>query len=225
MKNNILVSGEFVNDLKMSHTMFNETFYEIDGLTKRLSGNADTLHFVISEKLIDVNQQYKGRNFEIEGELRTHTTYVDYKRKIELFVFVKDVKIVDGEVNHDNTVCLIGQICKKDEWRKTYNGRYITDFVLANRRSYGRISYIPAIAWGRNAKYLSRFDIETFVLVSGRLQSREYVKTNADGLQETKVTYELSINNIEVVGDGQYGNLDESYEGQVSTPDCNCEVC
>lgn len=225
MKNNILVSGEFINDLKVSHTIFDEVFYEIDGSIKRLSGNTDTLHFVISEKLIDVSQQYKDKRFEIEGELRTHTIYVDYKRKIELFVFAKDVKIVDGEVDYDNTVSLIGQICKKDEWRKTFNGRYITDFVLANRRSYGRISYIPAIAWGRNTKYLSRFDVGTFVLVSGRLQSREYIKTNIDGSQETKVTYELSINNIEVVEDGQYENLDESHEVQVSTSSCDCEVC
>jgi single-stranded DNA-binding protein len=62
-------------------------------------------------------------------------------------------------------------------------------------------SYIPAIAWGRNAHFAEKFDVGTSITLQGRFQSREYQKTMDDGVTENRIAYEVSVNKIEVCND------------------------
>ena len=57
--------------------------------------------------------------------------------------------------------------------------------------------YIPAIAWGRNAKYAENFDVGERIKVWGRIQSRNYQKKQIDGTALNKVAYEVSVSKME----------------------------
>ena len=63
--------------------------------------------------------------------------------------------------------------------------------MIAVNRSYGKSDYIPCICWNRNARYVSRLNIGSQIHIVGRIQSREYNKTN-----ENTVAYEVSVNHI-----------------------------
>ena len=64
-------------------------------------------------------------------------------------------------------------LCKPPVYRKTPLGREIADLLVAVNRPYSKSDYIPCIAWGRNARYVSTFEVGTRLRVWGRVQSRE----------------------------------------------------
>ena len=88
-------------------------------------------------------------------------------------------------------------MCKPPVYRVTPFGREICDMLLAVNRAYNKSDYIPAIVWGRNAKYAGELAVGDKVAVTGRLQSRVYQKTLADGTTEDRVAYEVSVSRIE----------------------------
>ena len=98
-----------------------------------------------------------------------------------------------------NQIFLDGYICKAPVYRKTPLGREIADLLLAVNRPYGKSDYIPCIAWGRNARFASGFEVGTRVRVWGRVQSREYTKKLSETECEKRVTYEVSISKLEVI--------------------------
>ena len=58
-----------------------------------------------------------------------------------------------GNIENTNQIMLDGYICKAPTYRVTPFGREIADILIAVNRSYNKSDYIPAIAWGRNAKF------------------------------------------------------------------------
>ena len=61
MENNqVVIMGTIVSEFKYSHEIFGEGFYMVDVLVKRLSSSDDRIPLMISERLIDVNQDYTG---------------------------------------------------------------------------------------------------------------------------------------------------------------------
>ena len=72
-----------------------------------------------------------------------------------------------------------------------------TKLLLAVNRPYGKSDYIPCIAWGRNARYASGFEVGVRVQVWGRVQSREYTKKISDSECEKRVAYEVSVSKLE----------------------------
>ena len=77
-------------------------------------------------------------------------------------------------------------------WLKAKHGS-----IEAVNRAYGKSDYIPAIAWGRNARYAGEFAVGDRVAASGRMQSRVYRKVLEDGRAEDRVAYEVSLSRIE----------------------------
>ncbi len=56
--------------------------------------------------------------------------------------------------------------------------------------------YIPCICWNETADEVKDLEEGTQVTLSGRIQSREYIKRiNAD-TEEQRTCYEVSVNNI-----------------------------
>ena len=92
---------------------------------------------------------------------------------------------------HDNRVTLQGIICKDPVYRRTPLGREICDVMLAVNRPYRRADYLPCILWGRCAQEVSAYPVGTPLLLTGRLQSREYIKL-IDGAAEQRTAYEIS---------------------------------
>ena len=71
--------------------------------------------------------------------------------------------------------------------------------LIAVNRAYNKSDYIPCILWGRNARFSSTLSIGTKLALSGRIQSRTYVKTLEDMSTQERVAYEVSVSKIEVV--------------------------
>ena len=63
-------------------------------------------------------------------------------------------------------------------------------------RLYRRTDYIPCILWGRTALAAADYPTGTELTLTGRLQSRTYLK-NLGETSETRTAYELSVSTCE----------------------------
>ena len=154
---------------------------------------------MISERLVDVTQDYVGEYIEIHGQFRSYNRHEEQKNRLVLSVFVRELEFMDEEVENSKTnqIFLDGYICKAPVYRKTPLGREIADVLLAVNRPYGKSDYIPCICWGRNARYASAFEVGGHVLIWGRIQSREYMKRIGENETEKRVAYEVSVSKLE----------------------------
>ena len=107
------------------------------------------------------------------------------------------MKFSDEKSKNPNQIYLDGFICKKPVYRTTPFGREITDMLIAVNRPYNKSDYIPAIAWGRNARFSEKLNIGDHIKIWGRAQSREYQKKIGDGEVLSKIAYEVSISKME----------------------------
>ncbi len=198
--NGACVIGRCMSGFRYSHEMFGERFFRTDILVCRTSGILDTVPLMISEKLVDVEMDYSDSTVEVTGQFRSYNRNEDGKSHLELSVFVQGIRFLDGECTdygNNNRVCLKGFLCKAPVYRKTPLGREIADILLAVNRSYGRSDYIPCITWGRDAVLASRLKVGSAVDVTGRIQSREYMKKLPGEEEEVRTAYEVSVYRLE----------------------------
>ena len=185
--NKVSVIGEVISGFTFSHEVFGEGFYLVDLAVNRLSEQTDIIPLMISERLLDVTKDYVGCTMEAIGQFRSYNRHEGSKNRLVLSIFVREVNFLDG------------YICKAPIYRKTPLGREIADILLAVNRPYGKSDYIPCIAWGRNARYASGFEVGVRVRVWGRVQSREYTKKLSETECEKRVAYEVSVSKLECV--------------------------
>lgn len=173
----------------------------MDVCVNRLSESCDYIPLMISERLIDVEQDYTGQLIHVNGQFRSYNRHEEKKNRLVLSVFVRELEFLDEELPNvkSNQVFLDGYICKEPIYRKTPLGREIADLLIAVNRSYGKSDYIPCICWGRNARYASGFEVGSRVQVLGRIQSREYVKKIDADQTEKRVAYEVSVSKVELL--------------------------
>ena len=159
--NQVTIIGEVASEFVFSHEVFGEGFYMVDVLVKRLSNSDDRIPLMISERLIDVHQDYTGEYIMVSGQFRSYNQHEEHKNRLVLSVFVREVSFVEEEVDgaKTNTILLDGYICKRPIYRKTPLGREIADLLIAVNRPYGKSDYIPCICWGRNARFASGFEV------------------------------------------------------------------
>ena len=201
--NQVTIMGEVASQFVFSHEVFGEGFYMVDVLVKRLSNSDDRIPLMISERLIDVTQDYTGEYIMATGQFRSYNQHDEKKNRLVLSGFVREVSFVEEELDgaKTNHILLDGYICKKPIYRKTPLGREIADLLLAVNRPYGKSDYIPCICWGRNARFASGFEVGEHVQVLGRIQSREYVKKITETETEKRVAYEVSVSKLECLND------------------------
>lgn len=190
--NQVAVSGKVFTFLTLDHEFNGEKFYRFTLSIKRTSGTKDFIPVIVSERIMDVTKDYKGKHIEIIGQFRSYNNHCADKVHLLLYVYALEI-FFNTEEDDTNNVFLEGYICKPPVFRSTPLGREITDFTLAVNRSYEKSDYIPCISWGKNAKYISTLPPSTHIKVVGRVQSREYVKNEV-----THTAYELSVINLEV---------------------------
>lgn len=198
--NKVSITGTIVSEFTFNHTVFGESFYLVDLSVNRLSDRADVIPLMISERLIDVTKDYRGCTIEAIGQFRSYNRHEGDKSHLVLSVFVHEMNFMEKFTDYTkaNQIFLDGYICKAPNYRKTPLGREISDLFVAVNRSYGKSDYIPCIAWGRNARFASGFQVGTRVLIWGRVQSREYQKRISDTEFEIRTAYEVSISKLEV---------------------------
>lgn len=197
--NKVSVIGEVVSEFTFSHEVFGEGFYLVSLSVNRLSDQVDVIPLMVSERLLDVKQDYRGRTVEAVGQFRSYNCHEGVKNRLVLSVFVRELNFLEEftDCTKTNQIYLDGYICKEAIYRKTPLGREIADLLLAVNRPYGKSDYIPCIAWGRNARYASGFAVGSRVRVWGRVQSREYTKKLSETQCEKRVAYEVSVSKLE----------------------------
>ena len=65
--NQVTIMGEVASKFTYSHEVFGEGFYMVDVLVKRLSNSDDRIPLMISERLIDVTQDFTGEFIMVSG--------------------------------------------------------------------------------------------------------------------------------------------------------------
>ena len=201
--NQVTIMGEIASPFLFSHEVYGEGFYMVDVHVKRLSNSEDNIPLMISERLIDVTQDYTGEFIVVNGQFRSYNRHDEQKNRLVLSVFVREVSFIDEELDgaKTNNIFLDGYICKLPVYRKTPLGREIADLLLAVNRPYGKSDYIPCICWGRNARFASGFEVGEHVQIIGRIQSREYIKKLSETETEKRVAYEVSVSKLECLED------------------------
>lgn len=197
--NQVTIMGKVATEFSFSHEVFGEGFYMVEVEVKRLSNSEDRIPLMISERLIDVTQDYTGEYIMVHGQFRSYNRHEEQKNRLVLSVFVREISFMEEEPDgtKTNSIWLDGYICKEPIYRKTPLGREIADLLLAVNRPYGKSDYIPCICWGRNARYASGFEVGEHAQLLGRIQSREYVKRISDTETEKRVAYEVSVSKLE----------------------------
>jgi len=200
--NQVTVMGEVVSGFSYSHEIFGEGFYMVDVKVQRLSESFDVIPVMVSERLMDVSQDYTGSLLCINGQFRSYNRHEERKNRLVLSVFAREVEFINevAESSKTNQIYLDGYICKEPIYRKTPLGREIADLLLAVNRPYGKSDYIPCICWGRNARYANHFKVGERCAVWGRIQSREYMKKLDEEHVEKRVAFEVSVSKLELMG-------------------------
>ena len=197
--NQVSIMGKIASSFTFSHQVFGEGFYLVDILVKRLSDSEDRIPLMVSERLVDVTQDYEGEYIMVQGQFRSYNRHEEKKNRLVLSVFVRELSFVEeaDDSIKTNQIFLDGYICKPPVYRKTPLGREIADLLLAVNRPYRKSDYIPCICWGRNARYASAFEVGGHVLLWGRIQSREYIKKLGENETEKRTAYEVSVSKLE----------------------------
>lgn len=185
--------GIIAGSPSFSHESRGEKFYTFPLETKRLSGTADVINIIARERIIQHLVPDEFTKIHVMGELRSFNNKHGEGSKLVITVFAQE--IVFDNCEDINDIFLCGTICKPPNLRTTPMGRDICDFMLAVNRRYGRSDYLPCIAWGAKAKETSYWDVGTMVELSGRIQSRQYIKL-IDNEPIEKTAFEVSVVDI-----------------------------
>lgn len=192
MKNDVKLLGYISSSFTLSHTIFGESFYRVTLSVIRNSGYVDKIPLLVSDRLIDVTENYINRYVAVSGQFRSYNQHEETKNLLKLYVFVNEIEFTEANEGINDTF-LEGNLCKKPVYRHTPYGREISDILIAVNRSFNKSDYIPCICWGRNAYYVRSLNTGDLIRVAGRIQSREYNKNGA-----VKTAYELSVSLLEL---------------------------
>lgn len=187
--NHITLTGCPVSRPEYSHSNHGRRFDSFYLEVARLSGAVDRLQILAPEELLNTVEIGECEAITIEGQIRSFNNRAPYGRRLIISVLAEQITMTDAP--HDNHVTLQGIICKDPVYRRTPLGREICDVMLAVNRPYHRADYLPCIVWGRCAQEVSVYPVGTALALTGRLQSREYIKM-LDGAAEQRTAYEIS---------------------------------
>ena len=197
--NKVYIYGEIVSEAVFSHEVYGEGFYEFYVKVMRLSGQADILPVTVSERIMTEEMKVGGYICAL-GQFRSYNKVDGAKSRLMLTVFVREL-LEAPPVKNPNSIVLSGYICKPPVYRTTPFNREIADLLVAVNRSYNKSDYIPAIAWGRNARFVRNLAVGDKIALSGRIQSREYQKKQPDESFVSMTAYEVSISKLAAFDD------------------------
>lgn len=197
--------GKVLEGPVFDHKVYGQAYYRIVLGILRKSGYEDRIRLIVPEKLLGGRAPREGEILEAKGQIRTYNKEEAGRSKLEIVVFVKDLKYTRKEKSDHsryeedfalgislNEIFIEGFVCKQPIRRTSPLGREICDLMIAVNRAYNKSDYIPVIAWGRNASRCENLKIGDKVVIEGRIQSRSYRKITEEGNQIIKTAYEVS---------------------------------
>lgn len=196
-KNDIILKGQLRN-IQYSHSINNVEYQKADLLVDRGNGETD----IIDLKFKKFANKYKEDDIvNLRGNIRSHSSKLDNgKNKVDIYVFTYfDIPGTDEDDKEIiNDLLLTGRICKIDQLRNTKNGKQNIHFILANNIVTGTDkqkinNYIPCVAWGNEAQFLSNKKVGDKIYIHGQLHSRTYTKKLDNGEEEIKTAHEVVI--------------------------------
>jgi len=183
------LSGVVAEAPYFSHENRGEKYYIVPVAAKRLSGTTDTINIIIRAKLLPPDITV-GKKVHVFGQIRSYNNKTDVGAKLIVSLFAREFILDSCEDRND--VLLKGTICKQPNFRTTPLGREICDFMLAVNRKYEKSDYLPCIAWGMKAREIAEMPVGKSITVSGRIQSRTYIKLiNNQPIEKT--AFEVSV--------------------------------
>ena len=194
--NQITLRGNLSAPPTFSHENHGKQFYRFFLEVPRLSGAADILPVIAEASLLESAGIDPGGMLTVTGQIRSHNVRTDGRRHLMIFVFASALTCEDGEALNDAQ--LEGFLCREPIYRRTPLGREICDVMLAVNRPYRRADYLPLILWGRRAQEAAELPVGTQLALTGRLQSREYIKMLGT-TAERRTAYEISAISAEPV--------------------------
>lgn len=190
IRNHAVLRGILAAAPAFSHMSRGERFFIFPVETRRMSGTADTINVIARESLLRSAEIMEAGRIQVTGELRSFNNKRGEGARLVITVFAKELGFTDGE--DMNVIELAGTLCKPPNLRVTPMGRDICDLMLAVNRRCGRSDYLPCICWGRRAREYSQLQVGDRLSLTGRIQSRPYIKL-IEGEPVEKVAYEVSI--------------------------------
>ena len=193
-RNTVELCGALAAAPRFSHLSRGERFFIFPVETRRLSGAVDTINVVAREALLAALRIEEAERLCVQGELRSFNNRREEGPKLVITVFARALSLAGGGEDV-NAISLRGALCKPPVLRVTPMGRDICDLMLAVNRRCGRSDYLPCICWGARARTAALFDVGDGVELTGRVQSRQYIKL-IEGEPVEKTAYEVSASEI-----------------------------
>lgn len=141
--NKIILKGR-IKDIQYSHTIKDVDFYKAHLIVKNDTLQLEDLINLKFKRFSNIYNELDEVN--LEGNIRTYSSNLGDKNKVEVYVFTYFDKSEEDKVNY---VELDGKICKTNTLRKTKSGKDVYNFILANNLiNDNQIlnSYIPCVA-------------------------------------------------------------------------------
>jgi len=196
MENRVYLYGLVVSNPTTCDDYYGSDYCNLDLSVQRLSGIVDTIPLTMHRNLIEKHNVKLGDNIAILGEFRSYNKIENNRSRLMLNAFVHEITD-EIDTTNPNIIELSGYVCKMPIYRTTPFNREIADLLIASNRTGNKSDYLPAIAWGRNARFAKNITVGEQIHISGRIQSREYQKRLDDGTVQTRTAYEISINQID----------------------------
>ena len=100
--NQVSIIGEIVSDFQYSHEVYGEGFYMVQVSVSRLSDFVDYIPVMVSERLIDVTQNYEGQYVYVAGQFRSFNRHEERKNRLVLSVFARELELVEKQAVRDS---------------------------------------------------------------------------------------------------------------------------
>lgn len=195
--NQIKVTGYAKSIPEYSFTSKKGTkYYTFDLAVIRMSGKEDVVPILAREdRLIPIEL---GDCVSIIGAVTTR----NWRNHLSVRVS-PEVMTITEPVGCTNEVELDGYVARPPYTKEICESeKVITDFLIAINQGE-KSDYVPVILWNRLARMSSNLECGKRIHITGRFQSREYIKPKEDGTLLEKVAYEVSGRKIWIYGEGE----------------------
>ena len=194
-ENRAVLTGTVMEEPAYSHSNHLEDFLRFPLSTRRLSGTPDQINVLLRRSMLDEYPLHSGDRVRVEGEVRSWNNRTGMGARLVITLLCKALSPA-GDLSDDDRVTLSGTLCRLPTYRRTPLGREICDLLVAVNRRCGRADYLPCIAWGALARACAAMEVGTPIRLTGRLQSRTYIKRTDTGAEQ-RTAFEISVMALE----------------------------